>query len=63
LFELQKHFMYSGFLSKVTVADGVPIVKSIPDAQECYEALVHRFAHSLEATMDANMIREKIHAL
>ena len=38
-------------------------MKSITDAQECYEALVQRFSHSLEATMDANMIREKIHAL
>ena len=41
LFELQKRFMYSVFLSKITVADGAHIVKSIPDAQECYEALVH----------------------
>ena len=38
-------------------------MKSITDAQECYEALVQRFSHSLEATMDANTIREKIHAL
>ena len=45
------------------VADGAHIVKSIPDAQECYEALVQRFSHSPEATMDAKMIREKIHAL
>ena len=63
LFELQKRFMYSVFLSKITVADGAHIVKSIPDAQECYEALVHRFSHSPKATMDANTIREKIHAL
>ena len=63
LFELQKRFMYSVFLSKITVADGAHIVKSILDAQECYEALVQRFSHSLEATMDANTIREKIHAL
>ena len=39
LFELQKRFMYSVFLSKITVADGAHIVKSIPDAQVCYEAL------------------------
>ena len=32
LFELQKRFMYSVFLSKITVADGAHIVKSIPDA-------------------------------
>ena len=32
LFELQKRFMYSIFLSKITVADGAHIVKSIPDA-------------------------------
>ena len=63
LFELQKRFMYSVFLRKITVADGAHIVKSIPDAQECYEALVHRFSHSLEASMDANMIREIILAL
>ena len=55
--------MYAVFLSKITVADGAHIVKSIPDAQECYEALVQRFSHSPEATMDANTIREKIHAL
>ena len=63
LFELQKRFMYSVFLSKIMVADGARIVKSITDAQACYEALVQRFLHSPEATMDANMIREKIHAL
>ena len=44
-------------------ADGVHIVMSILDAQECYEALVHRFSHSPEDTMDANTISEKIHAL
>ena len=55
--------MYSVFLSKITVADGAHIVKSILVAQECYEALVQRFSHSPEATMDANTIREKIHAL
>ena len=33
LFELQKLFMYSVFLSKITVADGAHIVKSIADAQ------------------------------
>ena len=49
--ELFERFMYSVFLSKITVADGAHIVKSIPDAQECYEALVQRFSHSLEATM------------
>ena len=63
LFELQKRFMYSVFLSKITVADGAHIVKSLPDAQECYEALVQRFSHLPEATMDANTIQEKIHAL
>ena len=63
LFELQKRFMYSVFLSKITVADGAHIVKSITDAKACYEAFVQRFSHSPEATMDANMIREKIHAL
>ena len=36
LFELQKRFIYSVFLSKITVADGAHIVKSIPDAQECW---------------------------
>ena len=51
LFELQKRFMYAVFLSKITVADGAHIVKSIPDAQECYEALVQRFSHSPEATL------------
>ena len=40
LFELQKRFMYSVFLSKIMVADEAHIVKSITDAQECYEALV-----------------------
>ena len=49
-------------MSKITVADGAHIVKSIPDAQECDEG-VQRFSHSPEATMDANTIREKIHAL
>ena len=44
-------------------AGGVHIVMSILDAQECNEALVHRFSHSPEATMDTNTIREKIHAL
>ena len=57
LFKLQKRFMYSVFLSKIMVADGAHIVKSITDAQECYEALVQRFSHSPEATMDANTIR------
>ena len=42
LFELQKRCMYSVFLSKIMVADGAHIVKSITDAQECYEALVQR---------------------
>ena len=46
LFELQKRFMYSVFLSKIMDADGAHIVMSILDAQECYEALVHRFSHS-----------------
>ena len=50
LFELQKRFMYSVFLSKIMVADGPHIVKSITDAQACYEALVQRFSHSPEAT-------------
>ena len=63
MFELQKRFMYSVFLSKIMVADGAHIVKSITDAQACYEALVQRFLHSPEAAMDANTIREKIHAL
>ena len=60
LFERQKRFMYSDF---ITIANGAHIVKSIPDAQECYEALVHLFSHSPEATIDDNMIRDKIHAL
>ena len=63
LFELQKRFIYSVFLSKVTVADGVNIVKTNKDAQLCYLALVFRFEQSPEATMDANTIREKIHDL
>jgi hypothetical protein len=43
LFELQKKFMYSVFLSKVTVSDAVNIVKTATDAQTCYQSLVHRF--------------------
>jgi hypothetical protein len=63
LFELQKKFMYSVFLSKVTVSDAVNIVKTTPDAQLCYQSLVHRFEKSPEATMDAQTIREKLTAL
>ena len=63
LFELLKRFIYSVFLSTVTVADGVNIVKTNKDAQLCYLALVFRFEQSPEATMDANTIREKIHVL
>ena len=61
LFELQKRFIYSVFLSKVTVADGVNIVKTNKDAQLCYSVLVFRFERSPEATIDANTIQEKIH--
>ena len=32
LFELQKRFIYSAFLSKVTVTDGVNVVKANKDA-------------------------------
>ena len=60
LFELQKRFIYSVFLTKVTVADGVNIVKTNKDAQLCYGALVYTFVHSPQAAMDANTIREKI---
>ena len=63
LFELQKKFMYSVFLSKVTVSDAVNIVKTTPNAQLCYQSLVHRFEKSPEATMDAQTIREKLTAL
>ena len=63
LFELQKRFIYSVFLSKVMVADDVNIVKTHQDAQLCYSALVYRFAHSPEAAMDANTIWEKIYYL
>ena len=52
LFELQKRFIYSVFVSKVTVADGVNIVKTNKDAQLCYSALVFRFEQSPEATME-----------
>jgi hypothetical protein len=63
LFELQKKFMYSVFLSKVTVSDAVNIIKTNTDAQLCYQSLVHRFERSAEATMDAQTIREKLTAL
>ena len=63
LFELQKKFMYSVFLSKVTVSDAVNIVKTTPNTQLCYQSLVHRFEKSPEATMDAQTIREKLTAL
>ena len=63
LFELQKKFLYAVFLSKVTVADGINIVKTEKDAQKCYQALVFRFEQSAEATMDAQSIREKIQDL
>ena len=63
LFELQKKFLYAVFLSKVTVADGINIVKQEKDAQKCYQALVFRFEQSAEATMDAQSIREKIQDL
>ena len=56
LFELQKHFIYAVFLCKVTAAEAVNIVKEEKDAQICYQALVHRFERSPEAT-------EKIRAL
>ena len=63
LFELQKRFIYSVFLSKVMVADAVNLDKTHQDAQLCYSALVYRFARSPEAAMDANTIREKIYDL
>ena len=63
LFELQKHFIYAVFLCKVTAAEAVNIVKEEKDAKICYQALVHRFEWSPEATMDAQTLREKIRAL
>ena len=63
LFEIQKHFICAVFLCKVTTAEAVNIVKEEKDAQICYQALVHRFEWSPEATMDAQTIREKIRAL
>ena len=63
LFELQKHFIYAVFLCKVTAAEAVNVVKEEKDAQICYQALVHCFERSPEATMDAQTIREKIRAL
>ena len=63
LFELQKKFLYAVFLSKVTVPDGMNIVKQEKDAQKCYQALLFRFELSAEATMDSQSIREKIQDL
>ena len=63
MFELQKRFIYSVFLSKVTVADDVNNVETNKDAQLCYSVLVFGFEQSPKATMDANTIREKIHDL
>ena len=63
LFEPQKWYIYSVILSKVMVAHAFNIVKMHKDAQLCYSALVYRFAHSPEATMDANTIREEIYDL
>ena len=63
LFEFKKRFMHSVFLSKVTVADAVNIVKTTKDAQKCYQLLVTRYEHSPEASMDAQLVREKIVAL
>ena len=63
LFELQKKFLYAVFLYKVTVPNGINIVKQEKDAQKCYQALLFRFELSAEATLDSRSIREKIQDL